>query len=1080
MQSSRGGVDVQAQQAPHTFKPSLTRLSNRFEKTLAIGKLSHVLAKVDPNPLTKKAQALPRRQSSSQHSQGAIHATNITEDYGSSYASSSTAHIQHAGAESAALQSNDLQWNTLSDSRNGGHSSVGDHSFGSNANSSSSIHGTNGMAQSSEGHGGFEHNGSGDDANDGGEESHNQGNRGKDKAKKPNPLADLIETEMAYVSELGKIIKKVAGAWSRSNFPPAELDTMFRNVESIYRVNRSFLKSLKEIGPNPSSPRALGDLLMRWIDDLESPYLRYCNNYFTDFDSWPAVQSNTKLPPLLESISETTQSDGTPIVYSDRKRQPGQLWTLDQLFALPQTRLKYYKKLYSRLLKSTQEGRSDHRLLIGANERLDELLQQAKKRITMSVLDEGPVSQSQRKSQESSGEDTTENTADSAAQHRTSSSTSTSVNDQAKTLSLHKEEAKPVFSAVVHRESPPRSPSTHQAPDMLSRSSSLATTPEVVSVESLEQRLDTAKTLDIFTMKPKKCQLRMNPPGIPFQRSLRKAANVVIRFTPTTTGREVNLRRAYLFLLTDLFLICERKTSAEQGQATSDMWLLYPPLAGKHLRVMDDMNQENAFSIVVLKKERLIVYTDSRETKQQWIEQLEETQKFATNLGLKVKTELDKSQAPSLTSASLAPAPGVSPVISVTPSEKFEKQDKVQEGDTVKDLTHLLDGSLPFSPESRSPSRGNSFSSFVAEPFQDKAGTSADRSISTVSSPALAASFSRSPEPFAASLPPLPFQSQSHSASPPPALSSPMLQPGSVVPSTQNVTPAPIGPGAFLNGRPPASQGPPSALSRPPAPQFPSAASNRPPFPHLPQGPQMTSSPFGRPGGPTAGMGPSPRPPLGLNGFGPSRPPQPPANRPPHATPPSSQNGHGPKRPPSASDTRGTSGAPKGPSPPARSQSSGSQGPLKLPSDFLKQPGARPKEQYSPPSSPPLSANRGPKSSTVAAQMRCRLYLKQSHGSWKALGNARLKLYHLMPDDVKQLVVENDKKPTPLISSIILPDGVERVGKVGVAVELSDNGSRTGIIYMLHLRSEESAFALFGQLLEGSDRTVLGTERGIL
>lgn len=108
------------------------------------------------------------------------------------------------------------------------------------------------------------------------------------------------------------------------------------------------------------------------------------------------------------------------------------------------------------------------------------------------------------------------------------------------------------------------------------------------------------------------------------------------------------------------------------------------------------------------------------------------------------------------------------------------------------------------------------------------------------------------------------------------------------------------------------------------------------------------------------------------------------------------------------------------------------------------------------------------------------MYLKQSHGSWKALGNARLKLYHLMPDDVKQLVVENDKKPTPLISSIILPDGVERVGKVGVAVELSDNGSRTGIIYMLHLRSEESAFALFGQLLEGSDRTVLGTERGIL
>lgn len=107
--------------------------------------------------------------------------------------------------------------------------------------------------------------------------------------------------------------------------------------------------------------------------------------------------------------------------------------------------------------------------------------------------------------------------------------------------------------------------------------------------------------------------------------------------------------------------------------------------------------------------------------------------------------------------------------------------------------------------------------------------------------------------------------------------------------------------------------------------------------------------------------------------------------------------------------------------------------------------------------------------------MRCRLYLKQGHQQWKALGNARLKLYHIMPDNVKQLVVENEKKQTPLISSIIFPDSVERVGKVGVAIELSDNGARTGIVYMLHLRSEESAVALFGSFLEGSDRATIAS-----
>jgi hypothetical protein len=49
-------------------------------------------------------------------------------------------------------------------------------------------------------------------------------------------------------------------------------------------------------------------------------------------------------------------------------------WTLDGLFLLPKARLKYYRKLYSRLLRSTTPGRSDHRLLVGALDKLDKLL----------------------------------------------------------------------------------------------------------------------------------------------------------------------------------------------------------------------------------------------------------------------------------------------------------------------------------------------------------------------------------------------------------------------------------------------------------------------------------------------------------------------------------------------------------------------------------------------------------------------------------------------------------------------------------------------------------------------------------
>ncbi len=72
----------------------------------------------------------------------------------------------------------------------------------------------------------------------------------------------------------------------RTNLPPAELDTMFRSIEGVYKANRSLLlvrfllpslhiiasycqQRLKEIGANPSSPKALGDLLMRWVRTLQ-------------------------------------------------------------------------------------------------------------------------------------------------------------------------------------------------------------------------------------------------------------------------------------------------------------------------------------------------------------------------------------------------------------------------------------------------------------------------------------------------------------------------------------------------------------------------------------------------------------------------------------------------------------------------------------------------------------------------------------------------------------------------------------------------------------------------------------------
>ena len=116
----------------------------------------------------------------------------------------------------------------------------------------------------------------------------------------------------------------------------------------------------------------------------------------------------------------------------------------------------------------------------------------------------------------------------------------------------------------------------------------------------------------------------------------------------------------------------------------------------------------------------------------------------------------------------------------------------------------------------------------------------------------------------------------------------------------------------------------------------------------------------------------------------------------------------------------------------------------------------------------------GPVTSVVSAQMKCKVFLKQQHAQWKSLGSGRLRLFREEPTMIKQLVVEaDDKRKTVLISTIVLTDGVERVGKTGVAVELSDRGARTGIVYMIQLRNETSAQGLYESLLAGSDRKAL-------
>ncbi|KAG9001080.1 hypothetical protein FRB93_012460 [Tulasnella sp. JGI-2019a] len=874
---------------------------------------------------------------------------------------------------------------------------------------------------------------------------------GSSRPRRSNPLIDLIDSEKDYVDLLAGIIRKVASAWSRANFPPTELDAMFRAVEAIFRTNRGFLAKLKDIGPNPSSPKALGDLLMRWIEDLEAPYSRYCNSFTAGFDSWDRVQSNPALQPLLDEVTNAhppTPADGVPLT-----------WTLDSLFILPRLRLKYYKKLYARLLKSTQPGRSDHRLLVSANEKLDGLILVINDRLnyrvgesepsqidTQVTVDNDPGLPSPPPpppAKQSNGiHSTLPPLPDEirAAMERTNLNGSSDIEPQGDASVSsgsdrfsrdNTDNDRLSRDTGVTSVSAGRSPSTmSNGPDGSQRisgpSPAYSNSPppgHQRTVSDIERMMDTSRVLDIFTMRPKPCKLQIARPlnPLPFVRSVRFEADVEISIAPKATGVEVLYERGHVVMLTDLFLVGEWM----DGEMLS---LCFPPLAARHLTIVDEPislgeGMDRSFQIQVMRRESLVVRTDSLATKERLVRQFGEAIDNATNLvvqgrppgdGPPLNVPLPPSGA---SSRSMSPNPNVLPPMPSTDSNSEGRRDSNQSHDSR---------------------RGSSSTNAVLSPRNSEHGT-----FNSYTRPNYGSEAS--------------FDSNNQPRGFPPSTRGP----------PSNGLPGPRG-----SGGPPPGQ-PPRFGSGPPPGSGPwSPAGNSGPFPPgrsgSSPGPMYSGQPGMPPGGPPGGPGlrksPSGRSLGSTKSHHLDEGPLPPLP----GMPPQQQ------QPPGPGGFNGLgilpNGMRPGPFAPAQQQHGGYP---PSPSSFGRpgMPPIEPDDDFnSPPPSPVQEEKIGP--SVISAQMKCKVFLKQQHGQWKALGSAKLKLYEQQPRNVKQLVVEAESKSKDLIiSTIILTDGVERVGRTGIAVELSDKGVRTDIVYMIQLRNETSASGLFNSLLAGSDRS---------
>ena len=1034
--------------------------------------------------------------------------------------------------------------------------------------------------------------------------------------RRTNPLGELIATETRYVQELSIAIRRIAAAWSPNKLPHKELDLMFRSLEVLYRTNSEFLRSLQEIGPNPASPKGLGNLLMHWVDNLQAPYANYLAVYMPLLDTSPSILSNKDLHHVLAQVSrELPRSAG-----------PDSAWTLDAFFALPIERLRFYKKLYGRLLRNTQPGRSDHTMLQSANQTLNELIDTAVQRQSISrpgaVLtplalprSTEPVERvlsppvSHPASSRAQGSPPSAPIAQPALTATTTTATPSVVTARgeapgeltgpvAKSTAMEPNTSSgslPVLGQALVPPNDTLAPTATASKYPPSITSSL----ESQSLEEIQSRIDSTCTIDIFSMEPKSCRLQMAPPGLTFQRKLRLTDGLRLEIVPANGPVRI-IERARLILLTDLILVAEDRASQTLPSGTQDIRLIFPPLSGRFVDTHDDKRpQDPSIRLSIMNRVNLIMHLGRIDRKAIWLHELRACKLFGADKSASEAPRLpSNAPVPPMTNALVRPSAGTPNV----PAPPFA---------SPSPLTNEVGGGRPppFAPNqlgiySRPPAplagplstpvgTGKGLSSGTTVP-----GSGAARPMSPVSSPAPlappalgpipsstpapgtshaimspsgaasirtnaprpggmnpAATTSGPNAPFASGAPAPPIMPGTSKTRTPGGEPNHALSPnkGSVLLDSVTESPTPSGLSKRLGPEPNLALSSPSASSFLPGIAGPGASQSHggkrlhpggppPPLifpqtsttdaqspvpladedsglsspPLTPEPPTRANSLASHESFPRIGRrvdSPEPLVPQRLEDTRPGvRPPmvQGPAmsfgsasehalggfqrtdtslfsadRRPSNAPTPSLRGMRSMTLPTTVSNASAPSvSSPSGPSPSvSQSRLREAAGSAVLPSQMLREKPQRRSSEWihqhdeedkaADADALQFSKFHEAQSFNICAQMRCKVYLKQSYAQWRALGSARLRLYRLRPSNSNQLVVENEKKV--MISSIVLPMAVQRFGKTGLAIELSDMGRLTGVVYMFHMRSEESANGLYEQLLSGSSRSALSS-----
>ncbi|XP_009866109.1 PREDICTED: rho guanine nucleotide exchange factor 38 [Apaloderma vittatum] len=176
-------------------------------------------------------------------------------------------------------------------------------------------------------------------------------------AKRVKIIAELVQTEKDYISDLDLCIKEVIQPLRSKQIARFDVDGLFSNIELVHQVSAKLLSLLEEATTDVEPPmQIIGEVFLQIKGPLEDTYKIYC---YRHDDAHTMLESYEKDEELKQHLRHCVQS--LKKIYEEEGKS--NLTDMGSLMIKPVQRVMKYPLLLCELLNSTPASHPDHKVL---------------------------------------------------------------------------------------------------------------------------------------------------------------------------------------------------------------------------------------------------------------------------------------------------------------------------------------------------------------------------------------------------------------------------------------------------------------------------------------------------------------------------------------------------------------------------------------------------------------------------------------------------------------------------------------------------------------------------------------------